>query len=63
MSPEPIRFLAALAGTNSAAKWLTLGSDNDGKVVLEVPATELAALMRLTTMTKQLLKVTIEVEP
>jgi hypothetical protein len=57
---DPITFIAALAGTNSAAKWLTLGSDNDGKVVLEVPASELASLMRLTLLVKKSLRVTIE---
>lgn len=55
-----VAFLAALAGQNTAAKWLTVDSEGAAKIVLEVPASELAQVMRLATLTKSLLKVSVE---
>lgn len=60
---DRVTFLGALAGQNTAAKWLSVDSDGAAKIVLEVPASELAQVMRLATKTKSLLRFTIESEP
>lgn len=57
---EPIRFTAALAGQNSAARWLSLDSEGCAKIVLEVDASDLAAVMRLATFAKSSFKVSVE---
>ena len=59
---EPIVFRCNLAGTNTASRWLTLSNEGDSKVVLEASASELAAIMRLSTLGKRVLRVTVEVE-
>lgn len=60
MTEDKIVFSAALAGTNTAARWLSVGSEGDSKVVLEVPASELAQVMKLALMGGKVLKVTVE---
>lgn len=57
---DKISFTAALAGQNTAAKWLSVDSEGSSKVVLEVPASELAAVMRLATLGGKALRVTVE---
>jgi hypothetical protein len=57
---DKVTFLAALAGQNSAAKWLTVDSDGAAKIVLEAPASELANVLRLATKTRTLIRVAIE---
>lgn len=59
---EPIQFEAYLAGTNTQSKWLAVGNDGDGKMVLEFSADQLGQILRLATHGKTLLKVTVEVE-
>ena len=59
---DPIVFHASLAGTNTSSRWLTLSNEGDAKVVLEASASELAAIMRLSTLGKKLLRITVEVE-
>jgi hypothetical protein len=59
---DSITFLGALSGQDTAAKWLSVDSDGASKVVLEVPASELAQVMRLATKTKSLLRFTVESE-
>lgn len=56
---EQIRFQAALAGTNTSARCLTVSSDGSAKLVLEVSSTELASVLRLLTLTDQTFTVTI----
>ena len=55
-----ISFSAALAGQNTNARWLSVGSEGDAKIVLEVPASELAQVMRLATLGGKVLKVTVD---
>ena len=59
---EPITFLAALAGQNTAAKWLSVSSEGDAKVVLEVDKTNLAAVLRLISLSGATFRVTVEAE-
>lgn len=59
---DPIRFTANLAGLNTAAKWLAVDSDGASKIVLEASATELAQVMKLATLAKTSLRVSIEPE-
>ena len=54
-----IRFQAALAGTNTAARCLSVSSDGTAKLVLEVSSSELASVLRLLTLTGQSFTVTI----
>lgn len=62
MSSDQITFLAALAGQNTAAKWLAVSSDGASKLTLECSASELAQVLRLATAGGQLLRVTVEPE-
>ena len=57
-----VTFLAALAGQNTAARWLTVGSEGDARLVLEVPASDLEQVIELRKYANQTLKVTIELE-
>lgn len=56
---KAIAFHAYLAGTNTSTRPITIGNDGDAKVVLEVSSNELASVMRLATMGKQLLRIVI----
>jgi hypothetical protein len=58
--PDPVSFLAALAGSNTAARWLTVANDGSTKLTLECSSTELGQILRLATAGSKLLKVTIE---
>lgn len=63
MSDEKrLTFTAALAGTNTHARWLSVGSEGDAKVTLELPASELAAAFRLASFVGQAFRVTVETE-
>lgn len=62
MTEPPIVFHAYLAGTNTSTRWLTVSNEGDAKIVLEASATELAQIMRLSTVGRRLLKVTVEVK-
>lgn len=57
-----ITFLAALAGTNTSARWLSVGGENDAKVVFEVPASEFPSVLRLATLKGTSFRVTITSE-
>ncbi len=59
---EPIVFHANLSGTNTSSRWLTLSNEGDAKVVLEASASELASIMRMATLGKKLLRITVEVQ-
>lgn len=59
---DEVTFLGALAGQNTAAEWLSVDSDGAAKIVLEIPASELAQVMRLAMKTKSLLRFTVETE-
>lgn len=59
---EPITFLAALSGQNSAARWLSVDSEGAAKVVLETSSTELGNVMKLATLAKSTFRVTIQAE-
>ena len=59
---DRIEFLACLAGSNTAAKWLSVGRDGDAKLSLEVPASDLAGVLRLATLGDKTLRVTVEVD-
>lgn len=59
---DPITFIGYLAGTNTSSRWLTLSSDGDAKIVIEASASELASVMRLATLGKKSLRITVEVE-
>lgn len=47
---DEIRFVGALAGTNTSAKCLAVSRDGDAKLTLEIPASELAAVLRLLAL-------------
>ena len=59
---DPISFIAALSGQNTAAKWLSVSSDGSCKLVLEASATELGSVLRLAPLGGVSLRVTIEQE-
>ena len=59
---DPIQFLAALAGQNTAAKWLAVASDGSCKIVLECDAQQLGDVLRLATAGGKVLRVTVEAE-
>lgn len=59
---DPIIFLAALAGSHTAARWLTIDREGAAKLSLEVPASDLAAVLRLAVLGEKTLKVTVEVD-
>ena len=45
--PEEITFVGALAGSNTSAKCLAVSRDGDAKLTLEIPASELAAILSI----------------
>src|SRR3989304_5757567 len=55
---EPITFLAALAGTNTAARWLSVDAEGSAKLALEVPASDLEAVIELRHLAGKVLRVT-----
>jgi hypothetical protein len=57
---EPIEFLATLAGTHTAARWLSVDREGAAKIVLEVPASDLPAVLRLVTVADKVLRVRVE---
>ena len=59
---DPIVFHANLAGTNTSSRWLTLSNEGDAKIVLEASASELASIMRMSTLGKRNLRITVEAE-
>lgn len=59
---EPIRFLAALAGQSTAARWLAVGADGTCKIVLECDSQQLGNVLKLATAGERLLHVTVEIE-
>lgn len=59
---DPITFLAALAGSNTAAKWLAVSSDGDCKLTLEASASELGQVLRLATAGGKRLRILVEVD-
>ena len=56
---DSIRFTAALAGQNTAAKCLSVSSDGDAKLVLEVSASELGSVLKLLTLAGKSFTVTV----
>lgn len=60
--PDPISFIGYLAGTNTSSRWLTLSSEGDAKIVIEASSSELASVMRLATLGKKALRITVEAE-
>lgn len=59
---EPIKFLAALAGQSTAAKWLSVSSDGACKITLECDAQQLGNVLQLATAGEKLLHVSVEIE-
>lgn len=59
---DPVRFTATLAGTNSSARWLSVSSGGDAKVVLETSAAELGSVLKLAVLGGKSLRVTVEEE-
>jgi len=57
---EPITFVAAIADSVSAIR-IEGEKDSGGRVVLEVPGTDLGPLIRLATLRGRVLQVTIQV--
>ena len=55
---EPITFLASIADTSSSIKF---GRD-EGRLLLDVPGTDIAGLVKLLLIRDKLLRITIEVE-
>lgn len=59
---DPIRFSATLAGAHTAARWLSVDREGAAKLALEIPASDLAPVLRLAALGDKLLRVTVEVE-
>lgn len=57
---DPVSFLAVLAGSNTAARWLTVANDGSTKLTLECNPTELGQILRLATAGTKLLKISVE---
>jgi hypothetical protein len=57
-----ITFLAALAGQNTSAKWLSMGAEGDAKISLETSADQADTVVDLRQFAGKLLRVTIEAE-
>lgn len=55
-----VSFQAALAGTNTTAKWLSVDIDGASKIVLEADAEQLRAIQELIGSRGRLLRVTAE---
>lgn len=58
---EPVTFLASFPPIQSAIK--ITGDGNGGRIQLDVPESEMAALVRLLLMRECVLRVTVHVEP
>ena len=56
-----VTFLAALAGQNSAAKWLGMDDEGAAKIVFETDQTQCEEVIKLRGMGKTLLRVTVEI--
>lgn len=59
---DQIKFFATLAGTHTAARWLSVGVEGDAKIVLETDASQLDQILRLAKLAGKLLRVTVEPE-
>lgn len=59
MSEKPLTFLASIAPLQSA---ITIASDGGARVKIDVPDSEMAAIVRLVLYRGMTLKVTIEPE-
>lgn len=59
---EPIKFFATLAGTHTAARWLSVGVEGDAKIVLEADSQQLETILRLARLSGKLLRITVEAE-
>ena len=57
---DPITFAGALAGANTSAKCLSISAEGDGKLVLEIPASDLAAVLRIVALGRVPLRFTVE---
>lgn len=55
-----IQFNAALAGQNTSAKCLSVSSEGDAKLVLEIPASDLAAVLQVLALGRVPLRFTVE---
>ena len=55
---ETVTFVAALAGSNTAAKCLSVSRDGDAKLVLEIPASDLAQVLRILGWGEMALRLT-----
>jgi len=55
-----IAFLAALSGTNTAAKCLSISADGDGKLTLEFDASQLTSVLPILALSGQAFRVTVE---
>lgn len=56
---KEIIFSAALAGTNTAARWLSVDAEGSAKLSLEVPASDLEAVIELRHLAGKVLRVTV----
>lgn len=57
-----IAFHAALAGSNTAAKCLTISADGDGKLVLEFSSSELTSVLPILGLAGKTFRVSVEPE-
>lgn len=55
-----VTFAAALAGSNTSAKCLSVSRDGDAKLVLEIPASDLAAVLQMLAWGETALRITAE---
>ena len=59
---DPIPFRGALAGASTSAKCLSISSEGDAKLVLEIPASDLANVLRIVALGRVPLRFTVETE-
>lgn len=56
---EPISFVCALAGQNTAARCLTISSDGSAKLVLELDASQLTSVLPILGLAGKVFRVSV----
>lgn len=57
-----VTFLGALAGANTAAKFLSMDDEGAAKIVIETSGDQAANVLKLVTMGKKLLRIVVSDE-
>jgi hypothetical protein len=57
---DPVVFTAALAGSNTNARCLTVSREGDAKLVLEIPASDLGQVLLMLAWGDTSIRITAE---